>query len=59
MKNFIVIFITLLLFALHFIPVYMYLQPSMVQSAWGMLYIPIFVMDILWGCVLYVNYFDN
>lgn len=61
-KNFLAIIITLMLFALWILPAYMYhITPASdgTVSAWGILYLPVFILSCLWGNILHRKYFLN
>lgn len=54
-----IVFTTLLLFILHFLPAYMTYRDG--KGEWGLLYIMFFVIDLLWGSFIidfmkYYNY---
>lgn len=58
MRHFIVILITLIIFALYFIPVLMYSKPENEHSAWGLFYLPVVAISILWGYFLWNKWED-
>lgn len=59
MKNFLTIFMTISIFGLWIIPAFMMYhdEPSDTPSFWGMLYIPIIVITLMWISVVNRAYF--
>ena len=60
--NFMAVLITLMIFSLWILPAYMiHITPVSdgLVSAWGILYIPVFILTCLWGSILHRKYFYN
>lgn len=54
MKNAIAIIISFMLFILWFFPAFTVSLTG--QTGWGALYVPIFVMSLFWGNILYEKF---
>jgi len=64
--NFLTVFVTVLLFFLWLLPAICIMQTTkigettsyFVTNPWGLLYIPIFIMTMTWGNILYRKYYS-
>jgi hypothetical protein len=58
MKDFLAVFLTILLFSLWFIPVFIELHFNDDRN-WGSLYVPLFIITLFWGDIIKKEYFNN